>query len=192
MWRHLISKELLLPFESWEKVRTFAGANSSLCLAAITVITQRVQFTTTGKRNSLNVDNLAPFLAQELATRNICPRRPTLFSIFPQFCPFFPPGQFLAPGFSSSCDATVSTNRSWGRPERWKAVGGECSCLANANVQTWENSNCPDMHQFAKECKNCKRASTVTFTHHGGPQPFYYLLYSKQYKAWICAVEICS
>ena len=97
MWRDLISKELLLPFESWEKVRTFA--NSSLCLAAITVITQRVQFTTTGKRNSLNVDNLAPFLARELATRNICPPQADTFFHLSPILPFFPSWPILGARF---------------------------------------------------------------------------------------------
>ena len=136
MWRDLISKELLLPFESLEKVRTFASANSSLCLAAITVITQRVQFTTTGKRNSLNVDNLAPFLARELATRNICPPAGRhLFPSFPNFALFSLLAnswrQVSLPVVMQRCQRTEAEE---GR--RWKAVGGECSCLANANVQT--------------------------------------------------------
>ena len=45
-------------------------------------------------------------------------------------------GQFLAPGFSSSCDATMSTNRrAAGGPECGKAARGEMflSC-ANANI----------------------------------------------------------
>ena len=114
----------------------------SFCLTAITVITQ---FATTGKKNSLDTNNAVFPFAQELMARNICP--PNIFVILFFFFfynpPFFYllPGQFLAPGFSSSCDARCQRTE----PRRRRRLERESSkrgmflslllCIANANMR---------------------------------------------------------
>ena len=95
------------------------------------------------------------------------------------FLSFFSFSFFTIRPFSASCLANSwrqvslpvvmqdvnEPNRGGGEGWSGKAARGECSCPYSCalQMQTWENSNCSDLYQFALECKKWKRETKLTW-----------------------------
>ena len=157
------------PFQSWEKLRIFAKH----LLISLPSLWRQSQWL----HVKCNLRAKATLLL--IMTPLLWPRRwwqaifaifvPTgrhFFSVFPNPLFFLHlaslGARFL---FQLWCNAGVNEPGSrGGKAARW-----ECSCPRS--VQTWENSNCSDIHQFAKEGKKCKRETKLASTHHSGLQP---------------------